>query len=123
MDHIMEYIDQGKDILLFVFALVILFTANRSFLSSLDTIREVNREEVVYEQYNDVQDNTVTKGELLAILFNRPEYEIEIDGVLIGKNEDTKENIATYDIDREKYSESYLYDSQNNVTRIIFTGL
>lgn len=123
MDHIMEYIDQGKDILLFVFALVILFTANRSFLSSLDTIREVNREEVVYEQYNDVQDNTVTKGELLAILFNRPEYEIEIDGVLIGKNEDTKENIETYDIDREKYSESYLYDSQNNVTRIIFTGL
>jgi type II secretory pathway component PulC len=123
MNYIMEYIDQGKDILLFIFALVILFAANRSYLSTLAIVREVNREDVIYEQYNVNPDNTVTKGELIAILLNRPEYEIEIDGILIGKDEDTSNKILTYDIAHEKYSQNYIYDSKYNTIRIIFTGL
>lgn len=123
MDHIIEYIDQGKDILLFVLALVILFSANKNFLSTLDTVKEVQREKIVFEQYNDNQDITITKGELIAMLFSRPEYEFEIDGVLIGRNEETKEHLSSYGIDHEKYEESYQYDSNYNITRIIFTGL
>lgn len=123
MDHVIDFLDQGKDIILFVLALMLLFGSNRTYLSSLDTVRGTDREDIIFEQYNSDDDDTITKGELIAMLFNRPEYEIEIDGALIGRNEETKEHLSSYGINHEKYSEIYQYDSNYNITRIIFTGL
>jgi hypothetical protein len=123
MEHITKYIDQGINIFLFCMAIVILFNCYSNYNNILITVKENQNEDIIYEQNNESEESSVSRGEIITMLFGQMEYDIEIDGVLISKIDDTKENIATFNINHEEYLKSYVYDNKNNVTRIVFTGL
>lgn len=124
MENAANLIHQAFAIFLFCIAVTILFFTYHSYISTLTTAKQINTDKIMHEQYSDIKEPTVTKGMIITMLLKYPlEYDMEIDGLLISKSENTRENISTYRFDHEKYKKSYAYDSKGNITRIIFKGL
>lgn len=125
MDNLTENFHQVFTVFLFCMALTILVICNKQYLKTLDAAKGIQKGQVMYEQVNNINsDCIVKKGEIISDLLDNPmELDMEIDGVLISKSENTRENIEEYKIDHEKYRKRYAYDSNGNITRIIFNGL
>lgn len=123
MEQIPETIDQGFSIFLFCMSIIILFHCYSNYNNLLITVKDYQSQDVIYEQYDENKSEAVSKGEVIATLLGQIEYDIEIDGVLISKIDNTKDNISTYGISHEKYLRNYVYDNSNNITRIVFTGI
>jgi len=81
---------------------------------------EVKENEVLYQQYVS-DEKLVSKSELVASLFQTLEYDVEINGTTIRKQDHNVENIFTYGIKNTEYQKTYAYDSKGNIIKIIFT--
>lgn len=124
MEHGVKLIHQAFTIFLFCIAVSVLFIIYHSYISALDSAKQINKDKIIVTQFSDIKETTVTKGMIITILLNNPlEYDMEIDGLLISKSENTRENITTYHLNYEKYNKSYAYDSKGKITRIILKGL
>lgn len=124
MEHGLNLLHQAFAVFLFCIAVTILFIAYHSYNSALHSVKDNRKVEITYEQYNDIEEITVTKGKIISMLLNNPlAYDMEVDGILISKSENTRENISTYNFNHDKYTKNYAYDSKGNITRIIFKGL
>jgi len=120
MDHVTELLHQTFATFLFCIAATILLIGCRCYEIVLNSSNQILNEEIMYEQYNDIDENIFTKGEIVTLLFNELEYDIEIDGFLISKIENVKENILSYSIPDADYLKTYVYDNNGNITRIMF---
>lgn len=124
MEQGINLLHQAFTIFLFCIAVTILFFTYHSYNSALYSVKPNKKVEIMYEQYNNQKEITVTKGKIISMLLNNPlVYDMEVDGILISKMENTRENIITYHFEHDKYTKSYAYDSKGNITRIIFKGL
>lgn len=123
MNQSTDVIHQAFAIFLFCIAVTILFVTYRSYITTLNHSKKIQKEDILQEQYKDSKVITVTKGEIMTLLFHDLEYDVEIDGNLISKSVNVKENITTYPFDFAKYIKTYAYDDNGNITRIILKGL
>lgn len=125
MENLTENIHIVFSIFLFCVALTVLALFNHNYNMSLNAAKKINKNHVMYEQNININDECIVKkGKIISELLDDPlEYDIEIDGFLISKSENTRENIENYKIDHDIYKKSYAYDSNGNVTRIIFKGI
>ncbi len=123
MSHGTELLHQAFAVFLFCNAITLLFLGYQRYATVLNTVKKIESEEIMYEQYKDSDGNVVTRGEIISLFFNQLEYDIQIDELLISKIENVKESISSYSIPYEKYKKSYVYDSKGNITRIIFTRI
>ena len=78
---------------------------------------------IVFEQQYDKTNNIVTKGELIAFLCDKLEYDIEIDGLLVSRYVHNKDSILSYQITGDEYIKGYIYDANGNITRIIYSSI
>lgn len=91
-----------------------------TYNKSVTTVREkIKEDEIIYQQYYSNKKD-ITYSELIAVLFQELEYDIEIDGLLISKNEHQAENIINYEIDVTDYSKSYVYNAGEKITRVVY---
>jgi hypothetical protein len=122
MNHSTELLHQAFAACIFCIAISLLLFGYRNYTRLLIISNAILNEDVMYEQYNDIDKEEFTRGEIVTLLFNQLEYDIEIDGFLISKVENTRENISSYPILDASFLKSYAYDSKGNITRIIFTN-
>lgn len=73
----------------------------------------------LYQQYNYVDINRVSKAELYAIVMGYHEYPIIIDGVFIPIDENNYEYYLSL-IKNGYYIKSYEYDSKNEIIQIVY---
>lgn len=117
-----ELLHQSFAVFIFCAAVTFLFFGYRSYTAAFNTSKDIVKNEIIYEQYNQLEEHTFTKGEITALLFCPLEYDIEIDDLFISKTENVKDNLETYDISDKKYLKSYVYDNNGNILRIKFTS-
>lgn len=84
------------------------------------TVREkIKDDKIIYQQYYS-NEEYITYSELIAVLIQELEYDIEIDGFLISKYEHQAESIINYEIEMANYRKSYVYDTSEKITRIVY---
>lgn len=120
MDNVTKIVKQATFVLMFCLAITYLFWQYSSYLGVVKASNDMMTEDVMYEKYNEVKDITFTKGEIILFIISELEYDVEIEGLLISKHENVKENIEHYVIDEDVYVRTYGYDVYGNITRIIF---
>lgn len=124
MDNINKVCYQAFGAILFCAGIFVLLYGAAQYNKALDTARNNYKDkENLYQQYNDSEDEIISKGELIATLYSGLEYDVEIDGLVIDKDVHNREFIDTYKIDKEAYKKSYLYDENGNIKMIIYTGM
>jgi hypothetical protein len=120
MNHGIELLYQAFAVLMFCFAVTLLFTAYRNFNTIYNISKGIKEDQIIYEQSQVITQPVVSKGEIITMLLTPLEYDIEIDGFLICKNENTKECVNSYPISGSSFIKIYEYDSNGNITKIIF---
>lgn len=125
MEHGKELIYQAVNVLIFCIAITILLNRASSYLSLIKSVKNAyNDSDALYQdEYIDIDTDYVTYDQLITSLFSTLEYDLEINGLLISKYEHTIDQIESYNIADTKYIKSYFYDSNGNVTRIIYTSI
>jgi len=123
MNHSNELLHQVFAVFLFCIAVSALFYQYHNYLAALNSSTEILNDKIMYEQYNNKEENIYTKGEIIAFLLNQLEYDVEIDGLFISKSENLKENISAYSIRDNSFGKSYVYDKDGKISRIIFTSM
>lgn len=120
MNHGTELLYQAFAVLMFCIAVTLLFTAYRNFITIYNISKDIKEDQIIYEQMQEITQPVVSKGEIITMLLTPLEYDIEIDGFLIRKDENTKENVTSYPILESDFIKIYEYDSNGNITKIIF---
>lgn len=118
-----ELLYQALAVFFFCAAVTCLFLGYRNYTAAINTSKNIVKNEIIYEQYHQVQEDIYTKGEIKALLLSPLEYDIEIDNLLISKKENVTDNISTYKVPDKKYIKSYAYDNNGTITRIIFKSI
>lgn len=123
MEHITELIHQAFAVFLFCISITVLLISYHSYLNTLNSAKRIQKNDIIYQQYQENEKDIAPRSEVIALLLHELDYDVEIDGILISKSEDTEENISSYYITHEKYLKSYAYDNDGIITRIIYKGL
>lgn len=121
MSNVTKLLYQVFAALMFCIAISLLLFGYRSFMSVVASSKEITDEQVIFEQNHEFEEAFVTKGDLIAMLFTPLEYDIEIDGFLINKYENVKDNLSSYPIVEANYRKSYVYNDDGNIIRILYT--
>jgi len=110
--------------LLFVLGLFLFMKEILEIDTSITAIREGWKAEdtVFYEQYIEEED-VISNAKLIASLFHELEYDIEVNGYLIRKQEHKAEKIMDYKIEATEYRKSYQYNTEGNIERIQYTSI
>ncbi len=109
--------------IVFCIGVIILFYETKTYLSTLAACKEIINEDVIYQQKNSNDMETVTHSELIAFMMQPLEYDIMIDDFIISKNTYDVNDITEYRIQRVKYKKSYLYDEYGDIKRLCFNSL
>lgn len=122
MDHALDFLYQGFTTFMFCIAITVLLVEYSSYITALQTSEELLKEDIMFEQAHTVDQGIITRGEIITCFLDTLEYDLEINGQLISKSENVKNNISSYSIPDKQYQKSYAYDNNGNITRIIFTS-
>ncbi|HWT74302.1 MAG TPA: hypothetical protein VN258_06245 [Mobilitalea sp.] len=106
----------------FCIGIYVLVYEFQAYTTLLKLTREKIREDVIYQEYNITDRETISYAELIATLMQPLEYDILIDGTLIDKDKHDKYMISGYAIKNSKYGKSYRYDDNGSITMIIYTS-
>lgn len=109
-------------VLIFCIGVSLLFYESRIYQTSLKLVRELIKQDVIYQQHNIVDRETITYAELIATLLQPLEYDIMIDGILIKKEEHDRSQITAYPIRQTQYSKSYRYNDNGIITIIVYSS-
>ncbi|MDF2473841.1 MAG: hypothetical protein K0R21_1623, partial [Anaerocolumna sp.] len=123
MENSLKLLGQAVSVLMFCTAISVFLLLYSNYQKEINISNSFLTESIAFEQYNDVKELNFTKGEILIMLIYKLEYDIEIDGLLISQYENVKENISNISIEDKEYFKSYGYDTNGNITRIIFTSM
>lgn len=121
MTHGKELFYQAVSVILFLLATTILLRQASIYMDLVKSVKEAYKDTDALYQSEYSASEIVTYDELIASLFGTLEYDLEINGFLISKYEHTVDQIGDYNIADTNYSKSYFYDSNGNITRIIYT--
>jgi hypothetical protein len=122
MENISELLHQVFAVLVFCAAVFLLFMEFRNYESVLLHTKFIFEEKIVYEQDNESEERPIKKGEIIASLFLQQEHDMEINGYLISKTQNTKDLLLSYNIPNTDYVKSYAYDNSGTITRIIYSS-
>ena len=86
-------------------------------------VRDSYKDNVIYEQYNEVRMDIVPYPELIASLCIQMDCDIRIDDLLIEKNASDPEDISGYSIKVSDYTKSYVYDDSGSIEEIVYTSI
>lgn len=124
MENAKELIIQSISVILFVFAVTMLLGQVEEYRHTLQIVKKN------YQQTNEAlqtgADNApvnISYEEVLSSLFCRLEYDVEINDLLISKYDHTIDLIDDYHIEHTDYIKSYFYDSNGDITRIIYKSI
>lgn len=107
--------------ILFIVGMIYLLFSTNTYHQGVSHLREeIKENEVLYQQYVS-DEKLVSYPELVSTLFQTLEYDLEIDGVMIRKQDHDAEKILSYGIIHADYQKTYAYDSKGNVIKVIFT--
>ncbi len=109
-------------IIVFCLGTYVLFRESRIVMTTLNTTRQMVKDEVIYQQYNIADKGTITYTELISTLLQPLDYDIMINGLIIKRIEHSPEKISEYAIPVRDYIKTYKYDNEGNVILIIYTG-
>ncbi|HCM13654.1 MAG TPA: hypothetical protein DHW85_10800 [Lachnospiraceae bacterium] len=122
MTDITKLIRMFFSTLLFILGVFLFMKEILAVDTSISAIRKGWKEEetVFYEQYIPDED-VIPCAKLIASLFHEQEYDIEINGCLIRRQEHKVGKIMGYGIEDTEYKKSYQYDIEGNIERIQYT--
>jgi hypothetical protein len=105
--------------IMFCAGIFILISSANNYKETLEIVRQNYKDDIIlYQQFNPVMEDIVTYPELIAMLYSRLEYDIEINGVLISKDIHSRELIQNYGIRDTDYIKSYEYNEKGEITKI-----
>ena len=131
MGNARELLLQAVAGFLFCLAITLLFRQVREYSQALAIVKHSyqNHQTVSVESngsskesHSDMKDQ-VSYGELIASLCDCLEYDVEINGFYIHKHEHTPDKIGGYCIPKESYQKSYVYNSNGEITKIIYQSM
>lgn len=102
--------------------LYLLIYESRVVTDMFNVVRDQIKEEELYQQYYAEDIEEISYAELVAILLNNLEYDINVNGVLIKKEEHDIDKINVYGLNLTDYLKQYQYDESGNITLISYTS-
>lgn len=118
-----ELLYQAVSTILFCIAISLFFRQAASYQQLVARVKEAYQDsDALYcAEYN--ASDYVSYAELVITLCKTLEYDVEINGELISKYDQTVDKIDSYGIANTDYQKAYAYDTNGNVTRIIYTSI
>lgn len=110
-------------VIVFMIGLIVMMYESRTYLQTLEIVRNQQKEEVLYQQYYSADKEIVSYAELVAILLRPLEYDIRINKALISKETHQPDLITDYNIEIGDYKKNYEYDAGGDLVRIIYTSI
>lgn len=83
--------------------------------------REKYRDKHLYSQIYSAEGDRISYAELISTLCGKLEYDIEIEGVFLDKDQFSPEDINSYHIEDAPYKKSYVYSDSGNIDKINYT--
>lgn len=110
-------------ILLFCTGLVVMLQEAKTYHATLRNTRKLISEDVIYQQYQSENDQTLSYAELIATLMLPLDFDIMVDGTIIRKASHNIDKIDGYGLRNANYEKSYKYNETANIEMIIYTSL
>lgn len=123
MDVSENLLFQGLYVFLFCIALTVLFYNFNSYMFTLNEVRNLNKEQIIFEEGNDLGEDMVSRAELISYMMHQLEYNIEVDGVVINKTDNIRGNIQNYNFHSDFYRKGYRYQRNGTIETIVFFGM
>lgn len=124
MSEVLEFLKYGFAIFFFCVAVSILFSGNRNVNSFQETQKKnilVDNEDVLYQQAKEeIEDEVITRAEIVSILMSQPEYNMQIGDLTITKDTFEKETFDFSLIPEGRYSRTYQFNDAGNVQNVIY---
>jgi len=105
-------------------AVAFLFYSDRTFSKIISSVKnDISKNHVLYENdrtYEEVQKKQTTYTELITSLLGDLDYDVQINDILIWKE---NYNYKTFDfsiIPESNYIKNYQYDSTGNIVKVIY---
>lgn len=120
MNQISKLVTMILSAIVFCMGISMVFYEAKTYNSTLQTLRELVKDEVIYQQYIDYTDEIVTYAELIAKLMQPLEYDLIINDLIITKGNHNIDYISSYHIKMANYSKSYRYDDNGTIISIVY---
>ncbi|MGB8455266.1 MAG: hypothetical protein WCD89_23410 [Anaerocolumna sp.] len=105
-------------------AVTILLFQDRSLNRLITTIKsDISNQNIFYEDEStleEIQEGKVTYAKLISTLFGNPDYDIQINNIIILKENYNYQEFDFLSIPEGEYTKSYQYDSSGNIVRVIY---
>lgn len=103
---------------------VFLMLRNSALYKDLITITSENdQDHYLYPQLSFEEGYQVSYAELVSTLCSKLEYNIEIDGVFIDRQQFSPEDISNYKIIDTIYKKNYVYNDNGCIEKIMYSGI
>lgn len=123
MDIVYQYIERIVGTIVFILACYVLVGFTKNYFTLLRESRIQLQQPAINEQLYEIEEDIVSSSELKATLFYELEFDVQIDDILISRQEHTVQMIESYQIRSIRYKRSYAYDIWGNITRVIYISL
>ena len=122
MDNVNKLLHFTCSVFIFCIAIYLLINNIKTYHNTLSYVRDFLVKEEIYQQYYD-KNEIVSYAEVIASLFNKLEYDIQIDDITIKRTEHDTESIKNYCIRITNYNRSYRYDNYGNMFMVIYKSI
>lgn len=122
MESIFDFLEENAAIVIFCIALSVLFLSANSLTGLLVTTKnDINQNPVLYEQPM-VQKETIVRYQTIIGIISKEslDFDLEIDGVFVGKETHDSLLFDYNQIKKKNYKESYLFDGNGSVLKVIY---
>lgn len=112
------------NVILFLFSVSIFFSLSKNYSLLLEKSKRILEDSpIIYQQDYDQADPEINYEELIALLFYKLEYDIQINDRMIQKEEHDISKIESYNIESTKYTYESFYNEENTLQLVIFTSI
>lgn len=123
MDNISEFLYLGFATTLFCLGIYVFFLSFNEYNTVLNNVTDnYENEYLVSSKVMEIEEEIYySKGYIIALLFDPLDYDIQIDNYLIDKSFHNKSKIKDYRFDSNFYKKQYIYNSEGNISKVLFT--
>ncbi|HHV13693.1 MAG TPA: hypothetical protein GXX75_25840 [Clostridiales bacterium] len=124
MNHATKLIYMAFSAIMFCTGVFLLVHHTKLYLSALEGVTgQSYRDKELYMQYDGDGVETVYYAELIATLYGRLEYSIEIDGITINRSDHDPEDIPLYGIRQTGYRKNYVYGGNGEIQMVVYRSI
>ena len=124
MDRLLDCLDQMSAVLILCAALFILLFSYRETDRLLFSIKEgMSKQNIIYQQWQEsnYKENTVTYEMVIASLIGKLDHDVQIDQVLLEKEDYNYQSFDFSKIPNKQYLKKYEYDAvTGEIKKVIF---